>query len=66
METVQENEIWPCVEEVACVKVQMEIKGSSVCCDSVSQIRTLLKSRLAPECKSKLQLTGSVISFTGR
>lgn len=43
METVQENKIWAYVEEVACVKVQMEIKGSSVCCDSASEIFTLLK-----------------------
>lgn len=43
METVQENKIWAFVSEVACVKAQKEIKGSFVCCDSVSEISTFLK-----------------------
>lgn len=38
MKTVQENKIWAYVSEVACVKEQKEIKGSFVCCDSVSKI----------------------------
>jgi len=41
MEIVQENQIWAYVEEVVCVKEQMEIKGYFICCDSVSEICTL-------------------------
>lgn len=43
MKTVQENKIWEYVNEAACVKAQKEIKGSLVCCDSVSEISTFLK-----------------------
>lgn len=49
METVQENKIWEYVSEVTWVKAQKKIKGSFVCCDSISEISTFLKLGLAPE-----------------